>query len=133
MLKYADKTVPIYTQSREYAVAHDELNLYRESKRAFNVCAKALDKAIGDNYANNRLNTDAVFESVLNDFSPERICMVLANTVQMKDWDGRFSRDNKSWAKTILVPQMGDNYVFELTSHSGLVDLMVSAYRRKEF
>ena len=26
---------------------------------------------------------------------------VLANTVQLQDWDGRYSRRNKEWVKTI--------------------------------
>ena len=29
------------------------------------------------------------------------VALVLANTVQLQDWDGRYSRRNKEWAKTI--------------------------------
>ena len=29
------------------------------------------------------------------------MALVLANTVQLQDWDGRYSRRNKEWAKTI--------------------------------
>ena len=31
----------------------------------------------------------------------DRVAMVLANTVQLQDWDGRYSRSNKDWARTI--------------------------------
>ena len=37
--------------------------------------------------------------------SLERVQFILANTIQHKDSDGRVSRDNKAWAKTIPMPE----------------------------
>ena len=45
---------------------------------------EAIEKAINDNYGNNRLNSQAVMEMLSAEFSIERIQYVLANTVQYK-------------------------------------------------
>ena len=61
---------------------------------------------------------------------------MLANTVQQKEWDGRFSPANKAWAKTVDIPPNPDgfggerNLDFVVDSHSGLVDLFLSQARQ---
>ena len=61
---------------------------------------------------------------------------VLANTVQQKEWDGRFSPANKAWAKTVDIPPNPDgfggdrNLDFVVDSHPGLVDLFLSQARQ---
>ena len=65
-----------------------------------------------------------------------RTLYVLANTVQQKDWDERFSPANKAWAKTVDIPPNPDgfggerNLDFVVDSHSGLVDLFLSQARQ---
>ena len=65
-----------------------------------------------------------------------RTLYVLANTVQQKDWDERFSPANKAWAKTVDIPSNPDgfggerNLDFVVDSHSGLVDLFLSQARQ---
>ena len=65
-----------------------------------------------------------------------RTLYVLANTVQQKDWDERFSPANKAWAKTVDIPSNPDgfggerNLDFVVDSHSGLVDLFLSQARK---
>ena len=44
-------------------------------------------------------------KAVLEKFGSERVQFILANTIQHKDSDGRVSRDNKAWAKTIPMPE----------------------------
>ena len=46
------------------------------------------------------LSHDAA-KGVIETYGMERVSMVLSNTVQLQDWDGRYSRRNKEWAKTI--------------------------------
>ena len=46
------------------------------------------------------LSHDAA-KGVIETYGMERVALVLANTVQLQDWDGRYSRRNKEWAKTI--------------------------------
>ena len=65
-----------------------------------------------------------------------RILYVLANTVQQKEWDERFSPANKAWARTVDIPPNPDgfggerNLDFVVDSHSGLVDLFLSQARQ---
>ena len=53
----------------------------------------------------NRLDTESAVKAVLEKFGSERVQFILANTIQHKDSDGRVSRDNKAWAKTIPMPE----------------------------
>ena len=61
---------------------------------------------------------------------------MLANTVQQKEWDERFSPANKAWARTVDIPSNPDgfggerNLDFVVDSHSGLVDLFLSQARQ---
>ena len=52
---------------------------------------------------------------------------VLANTVQHKDWDGRFSRENKAWAAAFLIEPdvvmgMDRRVQFIVNSHPAVLD-----------
>lgn len=40
-------------------------------------------------------------KGVIETYGLDRVMLVLANTVQLQDWDGRYSPRNKEWAKTI--------------------------------
>ena len=51
----------------------------------------------------NRLDADAAVKSVLEQFSPERVRYVLANTIQQKNFDGRIPQPLKEWAKSVEV------------------------------
>ena len=95
-------TIPVYKYPAAYAREKDELEQYRASHKANVACKDANETAIRDNYRDNCLGKEAV-KQVADQFGYERMFYVLANTVQLKDWDGRISRDNKDWAKTIPV------------------------------
>lgn len=68
-------------------------------------------------------------------FGHERILYVLAITIRQKDWDGRFSADNKQWAKSVPIAENPDawgtdrNCYLAVNSHSGLVDLFTKLAR----
>lgn len=133
------RDILVYKKNAEYAREHDELPLFRASNQANIACKKALEKAINGNYSNNRLDVKAAFTEVAEQFGVERMKYVLAATIIHKDWDGRISRDNKAWAKTIPVvtdkDAWGDDrsvYFVVDQAHPSLVDLFTS-YARKEF
>ena len=59
--------------------------------------------------------------------------MVLANTVQLQDWDGRYSRRNKEWAKTI--PNDNPETVrcgYVLNSHPAVLDGFIDLVREEQ-
>lgn len=108
---------------------------YRASYKANIACKEAIEQAIADHYRDNRLGTEAVHQ-VLEQFGYDRMFYVLAGTVRQKDWDGRISRDNKAWAKTIPVYENPDGfgqdrnvYFVVDRSHPGLVDLFLTQAR----
>lgn len=97
-------------------------------------CKEAIEKAISEHYCDNVLHREAVAQ-VAEQFGHERILYVLAITIRQKDWDGRFSADNKQWAKTVPVAENPDawgtdrNCYLAANSHSGLVDLFTKLAR----
>ncbi len=131
------RELPVYTFPASYARENNELDLYRASYRANISCREAIDEAIRENYDGNRLNGKRAVQEVKEQFGFERMLHVLAVTVRQKEWDGRISRDNISWAKTVPVFEdknaFGDDRNLELVlrSHPGIIDLFVSDARRE--
>ena len=105
--------IPVYKQSAEYAIEHDELPAYRESFRVNMACRDALETAIHESYHDYCLDAGKASAQVAAQFGMERVAYVLANTVRAFDHDGRISRDNKAWAQTIPVCTDADEWVRE--------------------
>ena len=128
---------PLYHETATYARDHNELDAYRASRKANIACKEAIENAIRENYRDNRLDTSCV-KPIIDRFGVDRVEYVLANTVQQKDWDERFSRSNREWAKTIPVVTDGNDFVgdrrtaFVVDTHSGLTDLFVRAFRSEQ-
>lgn len=130
-------TTQLYIYPASYAHEHGELEQYRASCKANIACKEAVEQAIAGNYRDNRLGTEAVHQ-VLEQFGYERMFYVLANTVRQKEWDGRISRDNKAWAKTIPVFEDPDGFGHDRNvyfvvdrSHPGLTDLFLTQARKE--
>ena len=127
---------PVYIYPAEYAHEHGELVAYRASGKADIACKKAIEAAIREHYHDNRLD-DACIKQVAEEFGFERMMRVLANTIRQKDWDDRFSRDNKVWAHTVPIYPNNDawgtdrNIYFVVESHPGLTDLFVTQARKE--
>ena len=120
------KQIPVYRQTGMYAREHGELEQFRQSNVANIACRAAIEKAIAESFDGMRLNADAA-EPVLSEFGSERVMFVLANTVQHKDWDGRFSRENKAWAAAFLIEPdvimgMDRRLQFIVNSHPAVLD-----------
>ena len=120
-----------------YAHEHGELEQYRASRKANIACAAAIDAAISEHYRDNCLGREAVSQ-VVEQFGYDRTLYVLANTVRHKEHDGRISRDNKTWARTIPIYEDPDawgndrNVEFVVDGHNpGLVDLFINAARHE--
>lgn len=132
----AQRELPVYRHSAAYAHEHGELDQYRTSQRVNIACKEAIEAAISENYRDNRLDGAAVGQ-VTEQFGYDRMLYVLANTVQQKEWDGRFSRANKAWAGTVEVLPNPDsfgsdrNLEFAVDSHPGLTDLFLTLAKRE--
>ena len=93
---------PLYLYSREEALRHGERDQWRDSYRENCDCARAIERAIAENYHDNRLEDCA--GGILDRYGFTRVNWVLANTMQQKSYDGRFSEGNKRWAKQFYIP-----------------------------
>lgn len=130
------RETPVYPYPASYAQEHGELEQYRASNRANIACKEAIESAIREHYHDNQLDSQAAAQ-VADAFGLDRTMYVLANTVQQKDWDARFSLGNKEWAKTIPIQENADawgadrNCQFVVNSHSGLTDLFLSTVRQE--
>ena len=130
------RETPVYPFPASYAQEHGELEQYRASNRANIACKEAIEAAIREHYHDNQLDSQAAAQ-VVNAFGLDRTLYILANTVQQKDWDARFSPGNKEWAKTIPIHPNPDawgadrNASFVVNSHPGLTNLFLSTVRQE--
>lgn len=109
---------------------------WRNSLKQSIACKEAIEEAIHKHYHDNRLNSKAAVSEVVDVFGYDRVLLVLATTVNYKDWDARFSVKNKEWAGSVPVynaPYYGcgnavARYVVD-KAHPGLVDLFLTTAR----
>mgnify|MGYP003178786591 CR=1 FL=1 len=116
------RRIPLYRQTADYARERGELESFRRSNVANIACRAAIEEAIRDGFDGMRLQAGiAVY--------------VLANSVQQKAWDGRFSPDNVAWARTFPIPEgetMGWDHRsrFAVQSHPAVLDGFISLTRK---
>lgn len=123
--------VPIYNETANYAYEAGEMEAYHASLDANISCRDAIERAISDCYRDNCLNSKEAVKSVLSQFSDERVKYVLAATIQAKDHDGRISRENKEWAKSVDVnSETAPRFMVDLVN-PGLLDLFSSEFQRQ--
>ena len=124
-----EKNFEIYRNSGLYAREHGEIEKWRESKAMNIACRDAIDKAVAENYDGAHLKTDKILDAVISDFGRERFELVLAATIQEKIHDGRFSNDNKEWAKNVPMVAGDKCYMVSDRTHSVLLDALTKAFR----
>ena len=123
--------IPVYREYANYAYEAGEMDAYRASRDANMACRDAIEDAINSNYANNRLATESAVESVLEQFSPERVEYVLANSIQQKDHDGRIHQSLKDWAKEVTVcPDTAKEFIVDKVN-PGLLSLFTTEFNRQ--
>lgn len=125
----------VYLHSAAYAAKRGETDAYWLSDQANFSCKAAIEQAISVHYGDNRLDAAAAVQEVMEKFGSERMNFILANTIQHKDADGRISRDNKAWAKTIPMPEDKESfrrnaYLVVDQVNPGLVDLFARQARK---
>ena len=127
---------PVYRRTADYAREAGERDEYRASYQENVKCKQAIEKAISLDYDGQYLNDNAIF-TVLDVFGPERMSWVLANTITMKEHDGRFSRSNKAWAQAMSIPIDRDgfgslrNWSYTVESHPAILDLYTTLLRKE--
>ena len=121
--------VPVYREMANYAYEAGEMDMYRASRDANMACKEAIEAAISENYVDYRLSTRVAVETVLEQFSEERVKYVLANTVQHNLHDGRYHAENKDWAGKIAVCEENSESFIVSQVHPGLVNLFINQFK----
>lgn len=126
---------PVYQHTLTYAMEHAEADDYLDSRRINIACKNAVEEAIDNHFDGMHLDSDVV-EPVLKEYGQERLTYVLACTLQYKSWDGRFSRENKTWAESISVEEnvnrgVDANTDYVVDSHPAVLDGFVNLARKK--
>ena len=119
----SNKKDEIYMKSFDEAVADGEVKLYHADMAKCTECANAIDKAIDNCYKGEYIyDIKGAVQSAVADFGLERVKFVTAIHIYNSEWDGRFSKTNKEWAKAIEIPHIKEyKYVF-MKSHSTVID-----------
>ena len=128
------KQIEVYRQNASYARQHGEMAIYQRSGVANVACRNAIEEAIRQNFDGMHLDVCGA-KKVLENFGAPRVLLVLANTVQQKAWDGRFSMENRKWAQTYELPVdeglAGDRRsAYVVQSHPAVLDGFIQQTRR---
>ena len=126
------RTTPVYPHSAAYAREHGELEQYQASNNVNLQCKESIEAAVREHFDGMYLSHDAA-KGVIETYGMERVSMVLSNTIQLQDWDGRYSRRNKDWAKTI--PNDNPETVrcgYALNSHPAVLDGFIDLVREEQ-
>ena len=125
----------VYMASLKDARQNGELEAYRESQRLNQECAAGIQRAINDSHRGNySYDLPSALKAVTAEYGAERVQIVLANTVTYMDYDGRFSHDNKQWAKTIPLPQLQRESLSEFVceAHPAILDGFINHARKQQ-
>ena len=122
---------PIYYHSASYAREHGELDQYRKTSEACRVCARDIETIIAARFDGAHLSKLSVVEA-LTIYGAELVGVILASTVIGKEWDGRFSQNNKAWAHTIRIPDRNDSIFGPVTvnTHPAVLNGFINLYRK---
>ena len=124
------KDVPVYPYSSAYARETVELQAWRNSRRADAECRKAIDRAISEQWDGSHLPDNAA-KGVIEQFGAERVAYVLADTLQQRGEDGRFSNANETWAHTMpMFDSKESRWASPVQSHPVKLDEFVTLARR---
>ena len=127
---------PVYRHTAAYARESGELEAWRASHRENIACCEAIDKAIAKHFDGAHLDRQAL-STVFDAYGAERVYYVLANSVITKEYDGRFSRDNRAWAQAenVAVERTEFGYTrndeFACRSHPAVLDGYIQMARRE--
>ena len=92
-------------------------------------CKKAIERAIADNFDGYTLPRETA-KSVIEQYGKDRVEYVLANTITHLSYDGRFSVNNKEWAKGIVPDADWETRDLIVTSHPAVLDGFTNQARR---
>ena len=92
-------------------------------------CKNAIEQAIAEKFDGYTLPRDTA-EGIIRQYGKERVEIVLANTITHLSHDGRFSPNNKEWAKSLVPSADWQTRDYIVTSHPAVLDGFTNQARR---
>lgn len=114
--------VSLYRFGLRTAKDEGDLERWQESHDENVRCHDFIDKIVSERYDRDHIPADS-WEKPVKKFGFDRTMWVLANTIQQRNGDRRFSAYNTKWAESIYIPK-GRNTDFALRAHSSIVELI---------
>lgn len=125
----------LYRGSFENAKLSGEMEEYSESRSENIRCKKAIESAVANDFDGFYLGNKGV-KRVIADFGYDRTMWVLAASILNKKDDGRFSRENKEWARSVIPSYLSKKEMREYCADShpavlnGFIDQVKKRYDR---
>lgn len=120
--------VSLYIYSSAEAERNNEFFRWKHSHRDNIACKEAIEQEIRDGFDGHYLDPDCA-SRIIEEFGFQRTRWVLSNTLQHKDYDGRFHPDNRTWAKDLFLPDDPANRDFVVDSHPAVLNGFVDSFR----
>ncbi|MFI3226624.1 MAG: DUF3849 domain-containing protein [Clostridia bacterium] len=120
----------IYPRSFQDALDYEQTDQWRASNEENIACKNFIEQTIRENFDGMHLSADSA-KKVVDEFGYKRTAFVLANSVQMKSSDGRFSRENKNFASShSFADRKEHRALFAVDSHPAVLDGFINQYQR---
>lgn len=101
--------------------------------KQFYDCVEAIQSEIASSFDGFRINAD-IAKKAVDEFDLDTVKVVLANSIQRKNFDGRISRENKTWAIVDVentIPVTDRPYCI-LDGNAGLLNIVANQFRKLE-
>lgn len=93
---------PVYYKDLKQARADGELEQWRSSHKATQVCAEQFQKEYERAYGERQV--PQFLQQMVDRYGIERCKIVIASTIQLSPYDGRYSQDMKEAAAAVVIP-----------------------------
>lgn len=121
---------PIYENTFKFAMENGEKDICLASYRENAACANAISDAIRRNFDGYHLRDCA--GPVIEEYGLERVRYILANTIQLSSWDGRWSKANLAWAEDFYIPESECRNDWRVSAHTAVLNGFVDDVRKIE-
>ena len=97
-----DLHCPVYYKDLKQARADGELEQWRSNHKATQACAEQFQKEYERAYGERQV--PQFLQQMVDRYGIERCKIVIASTIQLSPYDGRYSQDMKEAAAKVVIP-----------------------------
>lgn len=129
--------VEFYRYSYRTAEHDGDVEEYRASRDENRRCVEFIQNSQTGLYANaykdNVVDKDGAYlDKCISEFGMQRMMFIIANTVKMSKYDGRWSPEVREWARTFMLShtsEYADGYLSQI--HTGVVNILAEKIIKK--